>query len=301
MATDDTLVTGPLSVNVDALWLVQALLGVERLAPELRTRPYGAARNDEWVGEHPGLQSLREAGVVDANGEVIPDLASRLAILNAPDVEVVILVARGQVAWGAERLGDPTTWRTIPEDQLRVVLARRDGKWVSAARAGDDITIDAIAAEPGLGEPAWLAGAALGLMDSAYPCEPSKIPPVNVPADQLISAVAQGGSATSITLRDLGLRGPALAELNEALEQPLAEAMVYARVYDDAEVRSATTALDIRATEAGRVTIHRLAAVRGSDQEWMAIAPATTGQVEAGIKSVLASLNIRNWAEHKRF
>ena len=137
VATDDTLVTGPLSVNVDALWLVQALLGVERLAPELRTRPYGAARNDEWVGEHPGLQSLREAGVVDANGEVIPDLASRLAILNAPDVEVVILVARGQVAWGAERLGDPTTWRTIPEDQLRVVLARRDGKWVSAARAGD--------------------------------------------------------------------------------------------------------------------------------------------------------------------
>ena len=94
MATDDTLVTGPLSVNVDALWLVQALLGVERLAPELRTRPYGAARNDEWVGEHPGLQSLREAGVVDANGEVIPDLASRLAILNAPDVEVVILVAQ---------------------------------------------------------------------------------------------------------------------------------------------------------------------------------------------------------------
>lgn len=53
---------------------------------------------------------------------------------------------------------------------------------------------------------------------------------------------------------------------------------------------------------AGRVAIYRLAAVRGSDQEWMTvIAPATLAQTEAGIKAVLSSLNIRNWAEHTRF
>jgi hypothetical protein len=33
----------------------------------------------------------------------------------------------------------------------------------------------------------------------------------------------------------------------------------------------------------------------------MTIAPATLGQTEAGIKAVLSSLNIRNWAEHTRF
>lgn len=304
MPTDNPTVTGPAHVNVDALWLLQALCGIGRLAPELRARPYGAARTDDWLDQHPGVESLRDAGLVDADGAVLPDLASRLSVLTAPDVEVVMMVSRGRIEWEAEKVADPSTWRAVPDDQLRVVLARRDGRWVSAARAGEDITIDTIPAEAGVGDPPWLAATLLALLDSAHLSEPSRITPINVPADQLISVAAEragGGVVGQTGLRELGLRGAAVTELAEVLDHPAAEAVLYARVYDDAETRSATGALDIRATDAGRVAIYRLSAVRGSDQEWMTIAPATLGQTEAGIKAVLSSLNIRNWAEHTRF
>ena len=44
---------------------------------------------------------LRESGLVNTAGEVVGDLAARLDILNAPDVEVVMVISRGPVAWGA--------------------------------------------------------------------------------------------------------------------------------------------------------------------------------------------------------
>jgi hypothetical protein len=291
---------GPVTVNLDALWLLQALLGVRNLAPELRGRPYGAARDDQWLHTHPGVEVLRDAGLVDAHGEVVADLADTLGVLDVPDVEVVMLVARGPVGWGTESVADPATWRAIPDEQLRVVLARRAGRWASAARSGTDITLDALPAEPALGSAAWLATAVLGLLDSAHPCEPSRFPPVNVPADQLLSAAAAGVDAGA-AIRDLGVKGAAAAELAQVLAAPAAEAILYARVYSDAETRTSTTALDIRATPAGSVAIHQLTAVRGSDQDWMAIAPATSAQVQSGIKAVLATLNIASWESHSRF
>ena len=299
MASVDESV-GPVTVNLDGLWLLQALLGVRNLAPELRGRPYGAARDDQWLHSHPGVEVLRDAGLVDAHGEVVADLADTLGVLDVPDVEVVMLVARGPMGWGTESVADPATWRAIPDEQLRVVLARRAGRWASAARSGTDITLDALPAEPALGSAAWLATAVLGLLDSAHPCEPSRFPPVNVPADQLLSAAAAGVDAAA-AIRDLGVKGAAAAELAQVLAAPAAEAILYARVYDDAETRTSTTALDIRATPAGSVAIHQLTAVRGSDQDWMAIAPATTAQVQSGIKAVLATLNIASWESHSRF
>ena len=304
MTLDESPTTGAVTVNVDALWLIQAIAGVNRLAPELRARPYGAARTDEWLDEHPGVEQLRASGLVDGDGRIVTEVAARMEVLGAPDVEVVMLVSRGPVAWEPERVEDPATWRAVAEDQLRVVLARRDGRWVSAARAGEDITIDTIPPEPGVGDPAWLASTLVGLLDSAHLSEPSRIAPINVPVEQLkaVAAARAGGEALGTGgLRDLGFRGPALTEFAEVLDHPAAEAVFYARVYDDVETRSAAGALDIRATDAGRVALYRLGSVRGSDQEWMSIAPASVAQVTAGIKAVLSTLNVRNWAEHTRF
>ncbi|MDQ1249411.1 MAG: hypothetical protein QG597_3786 [Actinomycetota bacterium] len=300
MIAEDTAAR-PATLNVDALWLLQALMGVARLAPELRARPYAAARSDDWLGRHPGVDSLREAGLVDAAGAVVPELASRMDVLAVPDVEAVLLVSRGPLVWEPERASDPATWRAVPDEQLRVVLARRNGRWVSAARAGDDITIDTVSPELGAGEPAWLAQTMVSLLDSAHVSEPSRIAPINVPAAQLISATGSAGRGITSTLRDLGVRGAALAELAETFEHPAAEAVFYARVFDDTHTRSSAGAVDVRASDAGRVVTYQLATVRGSGQQWMAIAPATLTQVEAGIKAVLAGLNVRNWASHTRF
>ena len=142
MVVDDVRSTD-ITVNLDGLWLLQALLGIAGLAPELRGRPYGQPRSTDWLTAHPGLGVLVEQGICDDAGVVRSDIAARMAVLAAPDVEVVVLVSNGPMNVATPVvMDDPATWRAIPDEQLRIVLARRDGRWASAVRAGSSITVD---------------------------------------------------------------------------------------------------------------------------------------------------------------
>src|SRR6185437_1895289 len=146
----DSPTLGDVTVNLDGLWLLQALLGISNLAPELNGQPYGAAPNDDWLDQHPGLEVLRTEGLVDADRQVVPALAQRLRVLATPDVEVAMMVSHGELDWmPLIDLEDPATWLAIPDEQLRVVLARRDGHWVSAVRGGEQVTINDVATEDG--------------------------------------------------------------------------------------------------------------------------------------------------------
>jgi hypothetical protein len=303
MSIDTSDVAGDVTVNLNALWLLQARLGIPTLAPELRARPYGAARSDDWLPQHPGFDVLRDQGLLDARGQVIDGLAARLHVLAAPDVEVAILVSRGgPLTTAAIRLDDPATWRAIPDDQLRIVLARRDSRWVSAARAGDDITIDEIAG----GDTEWLSSVVVGLLDGVHPATPSRMPAINVAVEEITAIAAERADTPAdapgrdTRLRMLGVRGAALDELADVLDRPVAEAVLYGRAYVDGQMRIGQSVLDVRDTDVGRVVLYRMAAVRGSAQDWMTIAPATAAQAEAGVRSALASVDVPNWAEHRR-
>jgi hypothetical protein len=303
MSIDTSDVAGDVTVNLNALWLLQALLGIPTLAPELRARPYGAARSDDWLPQHPGVDVLREQGLVDAGGQVIDKLAQRLHVLAAPDVEVAIQLSRGGPLTTAQiRLDDPATWRAIPDDQLRIVLARRDGRWVSAARAGDDITIDDVAG----GDSEWLASVVVGLLDGVHPATPSRMPAMNMAVDDIMAIATERADTPADApdrdagLRMLGMNGAALAELADVLDHPVAEAVMYGRAYVDSQMRFGQSVLDVRDTDAGRVVLYRMAAVRGSAQDWMTIAPATAAQAEQGVRSALASIDVPNWSEHRR-
>jgi hypothetical protein len=246
---------------------------------------------------------LRAEGLVDADGQVNPKLAERLRVLAAPDVEVAMLVSRGPINWTpVAKLDEPATWRAVPAEQLRVVLARRDGRWVSAARAGDEITIDDIA---GGGEQ-WLRAILLDLLDALHPSAPSTMAAMNVPMEDMM-AVAAGRAASEpgapghdAPLRALGVRGAALAELAAVLDEPLVEAVLYPRAHVDTETRHSGSALDVRDTDAGRVVLYRMAPVRGSSQEWMTIAPATASQVDQGVRTVMAGVDVTSWDSHQR-
>ena len=64
-------------------------------------------------------------------------------------------------------MDDPSTWRAIPDEQLRIVLARRDGRWASAVRAGSYITVD----DCGGTDRQRLEGAWSGGLDSVHRVE----------------------------------------------------------------------------------------------------------------------------------
>lgn len=295
------------TVNLHGMWMLQAMLDIATMPPELSTVPYGAPRDSTWISGDPRIEQLQEAGVVGADGHVTPAVATRMRALAAPDVEVAILIARGALSWkGRIDVTDPSTWRRdIPDNQLQIVLARRDGQWVSAARAGDDITIDDVGFDGG--SAAWLRDIIVDQLDAVHPVEPSRIQPMNLPYEDILSAAAQRAAAgddpqqREVPLRTLGVPPAAVAELGALLDEPVIEAVLYARAHTDARRNNSATALNIRDTEDGRVALYQMLAPRGSTQDWMVVAPGSPSQILQGIQTVLSSVNVRDWENHQRF
>jgi len=294
--------TSDITVNLEGLWLLQAMLGISQLAPELRGRPYGQPQSTEWLTAHPGLAVLVDQGIADEGAVVRSDIAARMKVLATPDVEVILLVSRGPMNVVTPVVMDePSTWRAIPDEQLRVVLARRDGRWASAVRAGSYITIDDC---PGTDQE-WVQRLVGEALDSVHRVEPARISAVNVPLDDMRTAIAMHAKADSAAaklaaLRALGLRGGALAELGAALDDPQAEALVYARAHVDIDTVWSQTVLNLRDTASGRVALYRLNPPPGSQQEWLAIAPATPAQLHHALTTVFDSVGVRAWASHER-
>ena len=294
--------TSDITVNLEGLWLLQAMLGISQLAPELRGRPYGQPQSTEWLTAHPGLAVLVDQGIADEGAVVRSDIAARMKVLATPDVEVILLVSRGPMnVVTPVVMDDPSTWRAIPDEQLRVVLARRDGRWASAVRAGSYITVDDC---PGTDQE-WVQRLVGEALDSVHRVEPARISAVNVPLDEMRTAIAAHAKADSAAaklaaLRALGLRGGALAELGAALEDPQAEALVYARAHVDIDTVWSQTVLNLRDTASGRVALYRLNPPPGSQQEWLAVAPATPAQLHHALTTVFDSVGVRAWASHER-
>lgn len=291
-----------ITVNLEGLWLLQAMLGISQLAPELRGRPYGQPESTEWLIAHPGLAVLVDQGIADEGAVVRSDIAARMAVLANPDVEIIVLVSTGPMnAVTPVVMDDPRTWRAIPDQQLRIVLARRDGRWASAVRAGSYITIDDC---PGTDQE-WLERLIVEALDSVHRVEPARISAVNVPLDNMRAALSTHAQASSAAakmaaLRSLGLRGSALAELGAALEDPQAEALVYARAHVDTETVCSETVLNVRDTASGRVALYRLNPLPGNQQHWLAIAPATPAHLHHALITVFDSVGVRAWVSHER-
>ncbi|WP_459979920.1 ESX secretion-associated protein EspG, partial [Mycobacterium avium] len=120
--TPGTATRTDITVNLDGLWLLQAMLGISQLAPELRGRPYGQPQSTDWLAAHPGLAVLVEQGIADEGAVVRTDIAERMAVLANPDVEILVWVSQGPMnVVTPVVMDDPSTWRAVPDEQLRVV------------------------------------------------------------------------------------------------------------------------------------------------------------------------------------
>ena len=257
------------------------MLGISQLAPELRGRPYGQPQSTEWLTAHPGLGVLVDQGIADEGAVVRSDVAERMAVLASPDVEVVVLVSRGPMSVVTPVvMDDPSTWRAIPMSSCALCSPAATAAGPPRCATGSYITVDDC---PGTDQE-WLGRLVVEALDSVHRVEPARISAVNVPLDDMRAAVsmhAQAGStaAKMAALRSLGLRGAALAEVGAALEDAQAEALVYARAHVDTDVVWSQTVLNLRDTASGRVALFRLNPPPGSQQQWMAIAPATPAQL----------------------
>lgn len=284
---------------------MQALLDIRHVAPELRCRPFVSTESTDWLNEHPGMAVMREQGIV-ADGEVNEQVATRMQVLAAPDLEVIALLSRGKLRYGVSEEQEngeeqPAGSRDIPDNEFRVVLARRGQHWVSAVRVGDEITVDDVAVT----DTASIASLVFDGIESIHHADPAAINAVNVPLEEMLEAtkswqesgfnVFSGGD-----LRRMGISAATVAALGQALSDPAAEAAVYARQYrDDARGPSASV-LSLKDGSGGRIALYQQARTAGSGEAWLAICPATPQLVQVGVKTVLETLPYGEWKTHRR-
>ncbi|WP_421845650.1 ESX secretion-associated protein EspG [Mycobacterium sp.] len=291
-----------ITVNVDGFWMLQALLDIRHVAPELRCRPYVSTDNNDWLNEHPGMAVMREQGIV-VDDEVNEQVAARMRVLAAPDLEVVALLSRGKLLYGVveEEEDRAPGSRDIPDNEFRVVLARRGPHWVSAVRVGNDITVDDVT----VSDTASIASLVMDGLESIHHADAAAINAVNVPLEEMLEAtkswqesgfnVFSGGD-----LRRMGISASTVAALGQALSDPAAEVAVYARQYrDDAKGPSASV-LSLKDGSGGRIALYQQARTAGSGEAWLAICPATPQLVQVGVKTVLDTLPYGEWKTHSR-
>lgn len=290
-----------ITVNVEGFWMLQALLDIRHVAPELRCRPYVSTDSSDWLSEHPGMVVMREQGIV-VDGEVNEAVAARMRVLAAPDLEVVALLSLGKLRYGVIDAEDqePGT-RDIPDNEFRVLLARRGEHWVSAVRVGTDITVDDVSVT----DAASIAALVIDGMESIHHADPAQITAVNVPMEEMLEATQSWQDSgfnifTGGDLRRMGISAATVAALGQALSEPAAEAAVYARQYrDDAKGPSASV-LSIKDGSGGRIALYQQARTAGSGEAWLAICPATPQLVQVGVKTVLDTLPYGAWKTHRR-
>ena len=147
--------------------MAAALCNGRNLPPALKIRPgrSGAGR----LADRSGLAVLEAAGVIE-DGTVDPDVASWVAALGRPELEIDVIASRPEEH--SDQLLGPPPMFVAPDDaseaaaalarwyaerppQRVVALCRRDGVWVGAARLWrpgddgcDDIVISPLGSAP---------------------------------------------------------------------------------------------------------------------------------------------------------
>lgn len=125
-----------LTTTVDGLWVLQVLCRTERLAPELGLRPHLPSAETAAIAlAHPMAAELRDAGVINADGEVDEPVREWLAVLDQRHVALLLYAQHPR--------------RSSPE---RILLAVYANWWVALERCDHVVRLSGVGMATGGGE-----------------------------------------------------------------------------------------------------------------------------------------------------
>jgi hypothetical protein len=171
-----------LTTTPSGIWMLQALLGIERMPTGLRLRPFvpsidggGSVATD--IGEIPlertaEYASLAAAGVIDDRGQVDAAVRDWMAVVGRPQREVMVVIRRpkpfdGIVPAGedAPALVEERTMSICQRDRWLAMIARSDDQVVLAplgeaayANAAVELICDTLLHAFSEGPPAAISG-----------------------------------------------------------------------------------------------------------------------------------------------
>jgi hypothetical protein len=264
-----------LTTTCEGLFVLQGLCGVEMLPAVLLLRPWVTAAGPPTA--HPGIPILRAAGALVDDETVHPKIALWLETLGAPDIELCASVRRG-------------------DDQLQLVVARRDGVHVAASRCEDDVTIEEVANVRSIRD----------LLERILPLcgpdtEPARFDPITVPSSDLLDGLGQvlrGDHAAGVALGGMGMTPAQRRIVMLAADSPLMEISFAVVLHNARGDHVGLASASIVDTSEGRLV---RGPIRGDDRTWWTqIEPGTPEAGGRALRSLVSTLGVSSWHDHSR-
>lgn len=137
-----------LTTTPNGIWMLQALLGVEKMPTALRLRPFipsvdGDGTVATEIGDVPWSQtaeynSLAAAGVIDQAGRVDDAVRDWMAVVGRPQREVLVVIRRPKPLDGPVSEGEEPPALI---DERVMSICQRDRWLAMIARSGDEVVL----------------------------------------------------------------------------------------------------------------------------------------------------------------
>jgi len=282
-----------LTTTPNGIWMLQALLGVEKMPTALRLRPFipsvdGDGTVATELGDVPWSQtaeynSLAAAGVIDRDGRVDDAVRDWMAVVGRPQREVLVVIRRPKPLDGP--VPDDEDAPALIEERVMSICQRE--RWLALiARSGDEVVIAPIGEAARNDEQIDLICDTL--MHAFSRGEAAAISGFNVPSATFESTlkenVPKGRHVLAAALARLGLSPDQVAVLSAACHLDESAMAVVSVIDHGIKDHFHPDVISVIDSEFGRITISHTTGPDGT--RWTSIWPTSA----EGLRQDLAKL-----------
>jgi hypothetical protein len=285
-----------LTTTPNGIWILQALLGVEKMPTALRLRPFipsvdGDGTVATELGNVPWSQtaeynSLAAAGVIDRTGHVDDAVRDWMAVVGRPQREVLVVIRRPKPIDGPAPDGED-----VPAliDERVMSICQRDRWLAMIARSGDEVVVAPLGEAARSDEQIDLICDTL--MHAFSRGEAAPISGFNVPSATFESTlkenVPKGRHVLAAALARLGLSPDQVAVLSAACHLDESAMAVVSIIDHDIQNHYHPDVISVIDSEFGRITISHTTGPDGN--RWTSVWPTSADALRQDLGKLLNS------------
>ncbi len=283
-----------LTTTPSGIWLLQALLGVEKMPTALRLRPFvpsidggGSVATD--IGEIPlertaEYASLLAAGVIDARGQVDEAVRDWMAVVGRPQREVVVVIRRPKPFDG--------TWTTAGDqpalvEERTMSICQRERWLAMIARSDDQVVLAPVGEASRTDAQVELIGDTV--LHALCTGQPAAISGFNLPSAALEQALTgtlgKEHPMVASALTRLGLTPDQVAVMSAAARLDESAMAVVAVIDHGVKPHVHPDVISVIDSELGRITISYTTGPDGT--RWTSVWPTSPDALRQDIGNLL--------------
>jgi hypothetical protein len=288
-----------LTTTPSGIWILQALLGIEKMPTALRLRPFvPSVDGDGSVVTELGVVPLRytaeyaslaAAGVIDDDGRVDESVRDWMAVVGRPQREVMVVIRRPKPLDGFT-VADGEESVAVVEERTMSICQRE--RWLAMIARSDNEVVLAP-----LGEIAYADDQAELICDTVLHAfsagQPAAISGFNVPSDAIERALIDNAGADrpvqAAALSRLGLSPDQVAVMAAASRLDESAMAVVSIIDHGIKARIHPDVISVIDSELGRVTISNTTGPDGT--RWTSVWPTSPDALRQDLANLLNAAN----------